>query len=203
VLPWYCSSLLFVAIAAAVTVTRSLKVKLALAIGACLFAAGAVETWTMPHYLASGAALVFAAAMYGVRLLRLASRQAGALLVLLFTATIFVGGTQKAAAEFRRFETAATTPNRKTVAESLRAHGGRHLAIVRYGPGHDVNEDWVFNAADIDASPIVWARDMGPEKNRELMDYYRGRSVWLIYADEKPVKIERLPASEAEKRRLP
>ena len=33
--------------------------------------------------------------------------------------------------------------------------------IVRYGPGHNLQDDWVFNRADIDGSAIVWARDWG------------------------------------------
>jgi len=33
---------------------------------------------------------------------------------------------------------------------------------------------------------VVWARDMGPEKNRELLDYYKDRRAWLVEPDEKP-----------------
>jgi len=41
----------------------------------------------------------------------------------------------------------------------------------------------VYNGADIDGHKIVWARDMGPEKNQELLDYYRGRKFWMVEAD--------------------
>jgi hypothetical protein len=37
-----------------------------------------------------------------------------------------------------------------------------------------------FTTGDIDASKIVWARDLGPEKNQELIDYYKGQTVWLL-----------------------
>jgi hypothetical protein len=55
--------------------------------------------------------------------------------------------------------------------------------IVRYAPDHDVLDDWVFNHADIDGSPIVWARDMGEAGNRELLDYYQDRQLWLLEPD--------------------
>jgi hypothetical protein len=67
---------------------------------------------------------------------------------------------------------------RETIAAGLRAKGARHLVIVRYG-GYS-GAEYVYNDADIDASPIVWARDMGPAKNTELLHYYGSRKVWLL-----------------------
>jgi hypothetical protein len=76
----------------------------------------------------------------------------------------------------------------------LRQKGGRHLVIVSYGPTHNPNLEWVYNEADIDASAVVWARDMGPEDNRELIEYYRDRQperqVWRLAGDERPVHLE-------------
>jgi len=62
----------------------------------------------------------------------------------------------------------------------LTASPGRDLVIVQYGPAHDLNREWVYNRADIDASDIVWARDMGEERNEELIRYYPHRKVWLL-----------------------
>jgi hypothetical protein len=56
--------------------------------------------------------------------------------------------------------------------------------MVRYAPDHNVQEEWVYNRADIDGSAIVWARDMGDAANRELLDYYHAsRKIWLLEAD--------------------
>ena len=58
---------------------------------------------------------------------------------------------------------------------------GPHLVFVL--PHKETNKnpfDWVYNAADIDTSKVVWARDLGPEKNQELIDYYKGRTVWVV-----------------------
>jgi hypothetical protein len=71
----------------------------------------------------------------------------------------------------------------------LNTYPGRHLVLVRYKPGHDVGLEWVYNDADIDASKVVWARDMGAAQNRELLDYFRGRRVWWLEADDHPPRL--------------
>ena len=78
--------------------------------------------------------------------------------------------------------------DRARIASEMNARGGRHLIIVRYGPDHSRNWEWVYNEADIDHASIVWARDMGPSRNQELIDYFKDRQVWLVNADEKPPK---------------
>jgi hypothetical protein len=61
--------------------------------------------------------------------------------------------------------------------------GGRHLVIVRYGENHSPHYEWVYNEADIDRAPIVWARDMGEARNREILDYYPERAAWRLTVD--------------------
>jgi len=58
---------------------------------------------------------------------------------------------------------------------------GGQLVIVRR-PRSDPSSvtEWVFNDADIDHSKIVWAHDMGPEENAELIRYFEDRKVWLV-----------------------
>jgi len=74
--------------------------------------------------------------------------------------------------------------DRARIVSEVNARGGHHLIIVRYGPEHNRNWEWVYNEADIDHAPVVWARDMGL-RNQELIDYFRDRQVWLLDADEK------------------
>ncbi len=71
----------------------------------------------------------------------------------------------------------------------LEALPGRQLAIVRYFPGHNPLDDWVYNAADIDGSKVVWARDMGADRNQELIRYFKDRVVWLVEPDIAPLRI--------------
>ena len=84
---------------------------------------------------------------------------------------------------------AAIGPERMALEAQLRSLPGPQLVLVRYGPNHDPLLDWVYNGADIDGQKVVWARDMGAEKNRELIRYYSDRRVWLLEADEVPPKL--------------
>lgn len=70
--------------------------------------------------------------------------------------------------------------DREQMIASLEARGGKHLVLVRYGPERERNKEWIYNAADIDGSSVVWARDLGVEGNRELFAYYPDRTRWLI-----------------------
>ena len=38
--------------------------------------------------------------------------------------------------------------------------------------------EWVYNGADIDAQEVVWARALGPKRNRELLEYFSDRHAW-------------------------
>jgi hypothetical protein len=52
--------------------------------------------------------------------------------------------------------------------------------IVRYGPAHSFEKEWVCNEADIDSAKVVWAREMDSAQNRKLLEYFKDRHVWLV-----------------------
>ena len=54
-------------------------------------------------------------------------------------------------------------------------------------------DEWVYNAADIDNSKVVWARDMDAAENSELIQYYKDRKVWLVQPDLTPAKLSPYP----------
>jgi hypothetical protein len=72
----------------------------------------------------------------------------------------------------------------------------RQLVIVRYQAQHDPLQEWVYNGADIDGSKVIWARDMGPEQNEELIRYYRDRRVWVVEVDDRAAKVEAYPMTK-------
>lgn len=84
-------------------------------------------------------------------------------------------------------------PGREGIIQQLDRQPGRDLVIVRYRPSHAVMNEWVYNEADIDAAGIVWAREMDAAKNRELIDYFKGRRIWLLEADENPPRLSAYP----------
>jgi hypothetical protein len=67
------------------------------------------------------------------------------------------------------------------------------VVLVRYAPDHSVHEEWVFNAADIDASKVVWARDLPGDVNDQLFRYYPDRTIWLATPDTGDVSVLRAP----------
>ncbi len=82
---------------------------------------------------------------------------------------------------------------RECVEKQLEQLSGQQLAIVRYAAKHEVLDEWVYNAADIDDSKVIWAREMTPAENLELIRYYPGRKVWLVEADQNPVRVSPYP----------
>ena len=77
----------------------------------------------------------------------------------------------------------------------LQAYPGGQLAIVRYNRAHSKHQVWVYNHADIDNAKVVWARDLGPAENKELLDYFKHRLAWLVEVDETPVQVTPYPGA--------
>ncbi|MGH9523064.1 MAG: hypothetical protein ACRD3E_11100, partial [Terriglobales bacterium] len=61
---------------------------------------------------------------------------------------------------------------------------GRQLLFVKERRTHNPHDEWVYNGANIDAQKIVWARDMGPEKDAQLLQYYPDRHAWIVDQDD-------------------
>jgi hypothetical protein len=67
--------------------------------------------------------------------------------------------------------------------------------LVRYRLSHDSGDEWVYNSADIDHSPVVWAREMDPPSNRALLRYFQDRKAWLVQPDVQPATLSPYDAS--------
>jgi hypothetical protein len=78
---------------------------------------------------------------------------------------------------------------RVAVQQQLERAPGKHLVFVRYWPQHIFQQEWVYNAADIDGARIVWARDLGAAEDEKLRHYYPDRTVWLLEPDARPPKL--------------
>lgn len=75
---------------------------------------------------------------------------------------------------------------RAEIEGKLMSLAGMHLVVVHFAKGHDPGLEYVYNSAIIDKSRIVWARDLGVDKNKQLLEYYPDRRVWVLDVDETP-----------------
>ena len=72
---------------------------------------------------------------------------------------------------------------RASILSKIDAMPGKHLILVRYADDHTPHEEWVYNAADINKSKVVWASSMDSKEDMELRKYFRDRQAWLIEPD--------------------
>jgi hypothetical protein len=74
--------------------------------------------------------------------------------------------------------------SRIAVINKLNQQPGKHLIIVRYQEEqHNIHDEWVYNAADIDHAKIIWARELDQTQNAKLFDFYKDRQIWLVTPD--------------------
>jgi hypothetical protein len=79
--------------------------------------------------------------------------------------------------------------SRARIMRQLESRPGRHLIIVRYSAQHIPDKEWVYNAADIDAARVVWAREIPGHSLQPLLDYFRDRKVWIMKGDDSPPQL--------------
>jgi hypothetical protein len=158
------------------------------------------------HYIAAVTCLFVLVSVTALdRLSRLNIRgiavgQTAARLILFLCATHFVfwyglhlSGSQPLYAAMTPYETWDAINHddpdgRIAINKQLAQFAGKQLIFVRYYPPHEFRE-WVHNAANIDGSNIVWARDLGAEENEKLRRYYPDRNAWLLEPDFRPPRL--------------
>jgi len=83
---------------------------------------------------------------------------------------------------------------RAEILAELKQSDEKDLVIVRYSPNHNYHQEWVYNEADIDGAPVVWAREMDENRMARLIDYFRDRRIWLLEADKESPRPVPYPA---------
>ncbi len=140
------------------------------------------------HYAAPLCCLILFAILQGLRRLRAfewRGTPAGLTAARCAIALSFIAFLCTAAGEILNPQAivVASTP-RSRILDRLKREGGRHIILVRYGPEHLFHSGETYNGANIDASPVVWARELDPSANQALLRYFTGRTVWLFEPDE-------------------
>jgi len=170
---------------------RDRRTRIPLALLAISIAGLLLEVWELPHYLAPVMTLIYIVVIQSMRHIsasRWRDKPIGAawvrsvalvavgLLPVNIAQSFFHPAEWQHAGDLRRAQ----------IVSRLNSTPGLHLIIVKDAPpfGHG---EWVYNVADIDSAKIVWARDMGPEKNAELLTYFGQRVLWAVnLADSQP-----------------
>jgi hypothetical protein len=176
---------------------RDRRIRLPLLAGLIFCVGWLVETWTFPHYVAPATGLVYLIVLQSARhmsLWRWRGAPTGQLLArnlpVICLGMIFL----RVAAVVAHAPLEPRWPrgnlDQPKVIAQLRQIPGQHLVIVRYGPHHDVDRDWIYNEPDIDRAAVVWARDMGDQQNQDLLRYFSGRHAWLMQGDDTPPRLE-------------
>jgi hypothetical protein len=161
-----------------------------------------IEVWFYPHYASPATAAIVSVIVLGfqrLRALRWRQREIGLfmsraiplgclLLCFIPLTTAFLGLHLDSFP--LQWYGGNPEPMRSSPAfASLAADGRNDLVFVRYSAIHRVENEWVYNSADIDRSSVVWARDKGCVENIKLIQYFSGRRIWLFEADMQPLRL--------------
>jgi len=193
---FYSGPLLTVPLLALPWIIRQRKMRLPLIICAAMIAGFAVQTWTFPHYFSPATGALYILFTQGLRHLyarRGVAREAALAIPVLACAMIAIRVV--AAVAHAPIEPPWPRGNleRAAILRQLSSMPGGQLVIVRYGAHHNVDREWVWNRAAIDSAQVVWARDMGPAENQELLQYFKDRRVWQVDGDDASPKLEPYP----------
>jgi hypothetical protein len=167
----------------------------------------AIEAYMIPHYLAPFTAAFYAIGLQAMRHLRVwkpEGRPFGLTWVRLIVTIcvamaglrIFAGPLHLTPRKYPPSEWAWQWygpghfgGERAQIEAKLEQLPAQQLVIVRYSTDHYPLDEWVYNAADIDRSKVIWAREMDAANNLDLIHHYPDRQVWLMQPDLQPAAI--------------
>ena len=170
---------------------RSRRTRFATILVTAIGAASLIEVWWYPHYAAPFTAALLILVAQSMRYLRqwkYGGREPGRFLVNAMPVAVLlvmVASEAQAIATHRtadqeQAKNAQVAQKERIEKQLLKKRSGQHVIFVRYAGLPSPHEEWIYNAADIDAAPVIWAQDLGHIENERLRHYYAGRSFWLF-----------------------
>ena len=157
-----------------------------------------VEWWAQPHYAAPATVALYGLVLQGVRHLRCAVRHsrwrklvalvpAAVLAMVMVRVVLPLAQAPVNPQSLPTWGSMYPPSNRRFELERrFKEQGGKHLVLIRYRDHSrplPIHNEWVYNAADIDQSQVVWARELDEEHNRRLLEYFKDRQVWVVDPD--------------------
>ena len=170
---------------------RSKRMRFAVVLAVVIGTASLIEVWWYPHYGAPFAAALFILVAQSMRYLQQwkhAGVEAGRFLVRAMPIAVMV---VMVASEARGIATHRTMFRHQV--QTLRDSAEKELfetslayqvIFVRNTGIQSPRDEWIYNRADMDGAPLIWAHDMGRIENGRLLRYYAGRSFWLFKPDD-------------------
>jgi hypothetical protein len=183
-------------------IIRDRRIRFLLIVAAVGLVASSLVVFFNIHYLAPITSVMLAVMVQGLRRLRFwkcegmptglfLTRAVITMSVVMVPVQIHILGAKP---DVRTMESLGV--ERAALMAQLDSSPERQLILVRYRADHDPQREWVYNPADIDEAKVVWARDMGPEQNAELLRYYPDRRAWLLEPDKTPLSLAPYRLSE-------
>jgi hypothetical protein len=168
-----------------------------------------LEVFGAPHYVAPAAGLLYLVVVQGFRwmyLWRWRGKRVGRGIVVVWLTACLLAPVARAlpqlhahlpteggdasrlpawlAGELRAWLDHPPAPEwaalRADLEQRARKDGGKYLLVIDYKPDYSYHQEWVYNEADIDGSPVVWARAMGGDGIRRLAAYFPDRTILLL-----------------------
>ena len=185
--PWL---LLFLPLAAAITLLRDPKIKWIWITLAAFFFGLCAENWFLPNYAAPATPMVLLLIVAGWKRLWdwrppgkiLAGASIG---VWLIAAAISAAASPPADSQrFGRADLIATYPQLRT---------GHQLIFVQYESGHLLHDEWVYNSGDPEHANILWLRALGKSADAPVIRCFPDRRAWLLDVGKNQLRLNRYP----------
>jgi hypothetical protein len=167
---------------------------------------GTVVRWWLPHY---GAALVPLVLACGALILDGSARALGprvrrigplavAVLAVCYLAVPFL--IRRLPASPTPLQAATAVPakpltsyaSRAAMRRELEQRDGLDLVFVDYADGFTAQRgEWVYNGADLATAPVIFAHDLGRDRNTALIAAHPARIVWRVSVSDTDARLER------------
>ena len=153
--------------------------------------ASVIEVWWYPHYGAPFLAAFLVLVAQSMRYLKqweYHGREVGRFLVSAMPIAVFtvmIASEAEAIATDRTADqiqarNAQIAQKGSIEKELLKQRPGQHVIFVSYAGLPSPHDEWIYNPANIDTAPVIWALDLGQTENEKLRGYYAGRSFWIF-----------------------
>jgi hypothetical protein len=151
-------------------------------------------SWFQPHYLSPVACVIALMVAGGARKVWHVHRIGAQYVTLTLMAYVVLIGCTLVA--YGSGFTRGWQFERTRIMSDLRRAGGQHIVIVEYGRNHNHQNDWVYNASSLDESDVLWVRDLGVSRDKDLSAAYPSRRIWRLNVTDPSLKLAPSPMND-------